>query len=333
MSLRIGFFSAALTAAVALAAPALAQTAAPAAAAPAATAQGRMKACSTEWNAAKAAGKVAAGEKWQTFFKECNARLQAGTSAPPAAAAATPAPAAAPAPPAAAAATATPAATARDRMKTCSAEWNAAKAAGKVPADQKWQAYFKECNARLQAGTATAATPAAAPAATPGAAPAAAAAAGTATPQSRMKQCAAEWQALKATGKVAQGQSWQKYYGECNARLSGTATPAPTPAAATAPAAAPAKPAPAPAAAAVKPAATPPAATPAATSATAKPEDDEDTGEGVREPTPGQLAARQRMKDCGLEWRTAKEAGKIADGQTWPQYWSACNKRLKAAGN
>jgi hypothetical protein len=49
-------------------------------------------------------------------------------------------------------------------------------------------------------------------------------------------------------------------------------------------------------------------------------------------PTPGQLAARERLKKCGAEWKAAKAAGKIEKGMKWPQYWSACNKRLKGAG-
>ncbi|MFN3659073.1 MAG: hypothetical protein ACK4UO_17650 [Pseudolabrys sp.] len=49
-------------------------------------------------------------------------------------------------------------------------------------------------------------------------------------------------------------------------------------------------------------------------------------------PTPGQIAAQARMKKCAGEWKEAKAAGKIENGQKWPQYWSACNKRLKAAG-
>ncbi len=49
-------------------------------------------------------------------------------------------------------------------------------------------------------------------------------------------------------------------------------------------------------------------------------------------PTAAQLAARKRAKDCGAEWRAAKKAGKIEKGLTWPKYWSACNKRLRAAG-
>jgi hypothetical protein len=49
-------------------------------------------------------------------------------------------------------------------------------------------------------------------------------------------------------------------------------------------------------------------------------------------PGAGMLAARERQKKCGAEWKAAKAAGKIEKGQKWPQYWSACNKRLKAGG-
>jgi hypothetical protein len=40
---------------------------------------------------------------------------------------------------------------------------------------------------------------------------------------------------------------------------------------------------------------------------------------------------RERQKKCGAEWKEAKAAGKVEKGVTWPKYWSACNKRLKAA--
>jgi hypothetical protein len=46
-------------------------------------------------------------------------------------------------------------------------------------------------------------------------------------------------------------------------------------------------------------------------------------------PTAAQLAERERIKKCGAEW---KAAGKVEKGMKWPQYWSACNKRLKAGG-
>ncbi len=49
-------------------------------------------------------------------------------------------------------------------------------------------------------------------------------------------------------------------------------------------------------------------------------------------PSPGQIALRDRQKKCGAEWKTAKAADKIEKGMKWPQYWSACNKRLKAGG-
>jgi hypothetical protein len=48
--------------------------------------------------------------------------------------------------------------------------------------------------------------------------------------------------------------------------------------------------------------------------------------------SPAVTAMRERQKKCGAEWREAKAAGKIEKGMKWPKYWSACNKRLKAAG-
>jgi hypothetical protein len=48
-------------------------------------------------------------------------------------------------------------------------------------------------------------------------------------------------------------------------------------------------------------------------------------------PTPSQLAARERLKKCGAEWKEAKAAGKVEKAMKWSQYWSECNKRLKDA--
>lgn len=50
-----------------------------------------------------------------------------------------------------------------------------------------------------------------------------------------------------------------------------------------------------------------------------------------KEPSAGQAAMRERQKKCGAEWKAAKAAGKIEKGMKWPQFWSACNKRLKGA--
>jgi len=51
-----------------------------------------------------------------------------------------------------------------------------------------------------------------------------------------------------------------------------------------------------------------------------------------KQPTPGQLTARERQKKCGAKWKATKAAGKIEKEMTWPKYWSACNKRLKSGG-
>jgi hypothetical protein len=40
---------------------------------------------------------------------------------------------------------------------------------------------------------------------------------------------------------------------------------------------------------------------------------------------------KARRKRCSEDWRAAKAANTTA-GQKWPQFWSACNTRLKAAG-
>ncbi|HVX99543.1 MAG TPA: hypothetical protein VHA55_07105 [Pseudorhodoplanes sp.] len=47
---------------------------------------------------------------------------------------------------------------------------------------------------------------------------------------------------------------------------------------------------------------------------------------------PGREAMVARERACGAEWKADKAAGKIPAGQTWPKYWSECNKRKKAQG-
>ena len=48
--------------------------------------------------------------------------------------------------------------------------------------------------------------------------------------------------------------------------------------------------------------------------------------------TGGKAGEVTRIKACGAEWKADKAAGKVPAGQKWPQYWSECNKRKKAAG-
>jgi hypothetical protein len=52
-------------------------------------------------------------------------------------------------------------------------------------------------------------------------------------------------------------------------------------------------------------------------------------GAEKRTPSAAQVAARARQKRCAAEWRSAKAAGTVEKGVKWPQYWSACSKRLK----
>jgi hypothetical protein len=126
--------------------------------------------------------------------------------------------------------------------------------------------------------------------------------------ESVMKQCGDKWQAAKTAGQVQPGVTWPKFLSQCRAELS-SQQPAPAPAPAPTPTAAP-KPAPAPAPTQTTTAA-PPTATPPATGGTA-----------------GQ---HSRIKQCGAEWRANKATLQSQYG-SWPKYWSACDKRMKAAG-
>jgi len=133
---------------------------------------------------------------------------------------------------------------------------------------------------------------------------------GTAAPafaaDNAMKVCGAKYQAAKTAKTLPAGQTWNQYLAQCRAAL-------PKPAAVT-----PTKPV---VAAAVKPAV---AAKPAPTRvAVAKP------AKTPGQPSPAQAAMYARERQCGAQYRADKAAGKLPAGQTWPQYWSACNKRMK----
>ena len=45
--------------------------------------------------------------------------------------------------------------------------------------------------------------------------------AGQTAARERQKQCGAQWRALSATEKTAQGPKWPQYWSKCNARLKG----------------------------------------------------------------------------------------------------------------
>lgn len=50
---------------------------------------------------------------------------------------------------------------------------------------------------------------------------------------------------------------------------------------------------------------------------------------GSGQPSAAQKAMYEREKQCGAQWRADSAAKKVPAGMKWPQYWSACNKRMK----
>jgi hypothetical protein len=104
-----------------------------------------------------------------------------------------------------------------------------------------------------------------------------------------MKVCGAKYQAAKAAKTLPAGETWGAFLAKCRG---GT------------------------------PAATTPTVKPAAAMVAAKP-----MVKGQK--TAAQAAMQQRMQQCAAQWKTDKAAKRIPASQTWPQYWSACSKRLK----
>ena len=126
--------------------------------------------------------------------------------------------------------------------------------------------------------------------------------AGTASAQApatgnAMKDCAVKYQGAKAAKTLPAGQTWLQYLAQCR----GTTT----------------------AAAAAKTTAVHSVQT-STTTRTNVPVAARTPGQR----TPGQIAEASRQKQCGAQWKADKAAGKTGS-QTWPQYWSACSKRLK----
>jgi hypothetical protein len=144
--------------------------------------------------------------------------------------------------------------------------------------------------------------------------------------QSVQKQCGDQWKAAKAAGTVPAEQKWADYLKECRTRMAaqpagGVVTPPigqPSPGN-------PLKPAAVPATSATTTAA--PAASPGTAAAP-------EAGAKAKKPmSPGMAAFVVREKKCGEEWRANTDQIKAqTPGITWPKYLSACNKRLKAAG-
>ena len=143
--------------------------------------------------------------------------------------------------------------------------------------------------------------------------------------QSVQKQCGDQWKAAKAAGTVPADQKWADYLKECRTRMAAQ----PAGAVVTPPIGQPSPGNP------LKPGAVPATsatttAAPASPGTAAAPA----PGEKPKKPmSPGMAAFHEREKKCGEEWRTNTDQIKAqTPGITWPKYLSACNKRLKAAG-
>jgi hypothetical protein len=137
-----------------------------------------------------------------------------------------------------------------------------------------------------------------------------------------LKECGSRYQAKKAANELA-GQSWQEFLKECRTSLSEQKEAAP--------AAAPDAAAPAPAPE-TKPAEAAPPAQPPAAAETPAPAPAPVT-EAKPEVKDTKAATQARQKKCAAEWKAKKaELTKADKKMTWPKFWSACNKRLKDAG-
>ncbi len=123
--------------------------------------------------------------------------------------------------------------------------------------------------------------------------------------ESVMQQCGQQYETAKAAGTL-NGMTWAQYRTDCSARLKVQ-----------------------PASAAVAPADVPATAPPPTTvaPATLAPA----TATAKAPVSAGRAAMLTRERQCGAEWRSTK-ATLVAQtpGLKWPQYWSQCNKRLKA---
>lgn len=193
-------------------------------------------------------------------------------------------------------------------MQECSAKWKAAKDANTVPAAMKWPEFMKtQCGANPdQPAVAQPAAPAAkavkaATAAKPttAAKPGAAAASNT----GMIQKCSAQWKAMKDAGTLPAGLKWTQFLKQ-QCQFTAIAVPEDT--------AVPAEPTNANYANYNAPVST--------------------VDKNGKPLSAGQIAARQRIKQCAAEWHSDKAAGTLPAGQKWPQFWSACNTRLKSQG-
>lgn len=203
-------------------------------------------------------------------------------------------------------------AAASSTTKECSAQYQAAKKAGTLNG-QKWPQFLSDCSAKMKADDSSATDTSSKSKKTTKSEDAMAPKAKEAKETKETKTtkeakssdhrttqqiCSEQYKAAKSAGTLG-GKKWSQFYSDCaadirNDKSDATETPD-------------------------EPKAEKTATTKSAASTVDK------NGKPL---TPGQIAFRQRIHECSVEWQRDKAANKLK-GQKWPQYWSACNTRLK----
>lgn len=206
---------------------------------------------------------------------------------------------------------------AQTSQQACSDQYQAAKTAGTLNG-QKWSQFYSDCAARLKSGDASATVAPAQPAAASkpvktAAAPKAATTTSSSNSggQTTQQICSDQYQAEKTAGTL-NGQKWPQFLSSCSESIKNyssaavpdepTATVAPT---------------------------TKGKSTKASTMAAAPVATTDKDGKPL---TAGEIAFRQRIHQCSVEWQSEKQAGTLPSGAKWPQFWSQCNSNLKAQG-
>jgi len=142
-----------------------------------------------------------------------------------------------------------------------------------------------------------------------------------------MSACFEQWQSEKDAGTVAKGELWADYYKACAARMKKSKSA--DKAASTATTKTKLK------KTKVKPA---PAADDTASYIPPEPTNADatkavQTKDASGKPlSAGDIALHRRIKKCGIEWHQDSEKGDLPEGETWAQFWNACNMRLKKEG-
>jgi hypothetical protein len=254
------------------------------------------KECSAQYQAAKKAGTLN-GQKWPQFYSDCAAKMKGDDSSAEDTTAKSKK--------ASKSETSTKKAEKKEKststkeakssgqstQQVCSEQYQAAKAAGTL-GGKKWPQFYSDCAAGLKDGGSTAAE-----------APAKTKTTKTASKsessghQTTQQICSQQYQAAKSAGTLG-GKKWSQFYSDCAADIRNDQSDSSE---------------------------TPDEPKAQKTATNYKAPTVDKNGKPL---TPGQIAFRQRIHECSVEYQRDK-AGDNLRGQKWPQYWSACNTRLK----